>query len=528
MTEFETTSRRQLLTAIGKAGGAIALYQAMTALGHAAPTQFDGPPKLTGARAGASVVILGSGLAGMVAAYEMSKAGYKVTILEYQDRPGGRNYTVRGGDVIKEVGGAVQQVKFAPGNYLNPGPWRIPFHHQALLHYCQEFGVALEPFIQINLNGYIHTDKAYGGKPQRISEVGVDFKGHVAELLAKAVNKNALDDTVSTEDKEKLLQAMRGWGVLNKDMAYTSSLQASAQRGYDRPPGGGVNGAPTPSQVAGLSDVLDPRVWQTVSGFFNRTQQLTMFQPVGGIDMIGKAFAKKLAGKIRLNSKVSKIAQDDKGVTVTYEDVATGKTGSVTADFCVCTIPLPILSQIEIQVSAAKQAAIKGLPYHSSCKVGLEMKRRFWEQDEQIYGGHSYTTQSISEIAYPSYGFFKPGPAVVLGAYAGGAAAYQFAGMTPEERIETALKQGSVFHKQYRPEFSNGVAVAWSRLPWIQACASSWAEDLRKQHYQNLVSVDGRVVLAGEHCSYIGAWMEAALLSSIDAITRLHQRALAA
>ncbi len=100
--------------------------------------------------------------------------------------------------------------------------------------------------------------------------------------------------------------------------------------------------------------------------------------------------------------------------------------------------------------------------------------------------------------------------------------------MTPEERIETALKQGSVFHKQYREEFSNGVAVAWSRLPWIQACASTWSEDIRKTHYQNLVSVDGRVVLAGEHCSYIGAWMEAALLSSIDAISRLHQRALAA
>ncbi len=179
MTEFDTPSRRELLAAIGKAGGAIALYQAMTALGHAAPTQFSGPPKLTGAKTGASVIILGSGLAGMVAAYEMTKAGYKVQVLEYQDRPGGRNYTVRGGDVIKEVGGAVQQVKFAPGNYLNPGPWRIPFHHQALLHYCEELGVALEPFIQVNMNGYIHSDKVYGGKPQRIAEVGVDFKGHV-------------------------------------------------------------------------------------------------------------------------------------------------------------------------------------------------------------------------------------------------------------------------------------------------------------------------------------------------------------
>jgi len=528
MIEFESPSRRDLLTAIGKAGGAVALYQAMTALGHAAPSQFAGPPKLSGARPGASVIVLGSGLAGMVAAYELTKAGYKVSILEYQDRPGGRNYTVRGGDVIKEVGGAVQQVKFAPGNYLNPGPWRIPFHHQALLHYCQELGVALEPFIQINLNGYLHTDKAYGGKPQRIAEAGVDFKGHVAELLAKALNKNALDDALSAEDKQKLLEAMRGWGVLDKNMTYTSSLQASAQRGYDRPPGGGVNGAPTPSQVAGLPDVLDPRVWQTVSGFFSRTQQLTMFQPVGGIDMIGKAFAKRLTGKIKYNSKVTKIAQNDSGVTISYEDVVTGAKSVATADFCVCTIPLPILSQIEVQVSDAKQAAIKNLPYHSSCKVGLEMKRRFWEQDEQIYGGHSFTTQSISEIAYPSYGFFKPGPAVLLGAYAGGAAAYQFAGMTPEQRIEEALKQGSVFHKQYREEFSNGVAVSWSRLPWITACASSWTEDLRKVHYQNLVSVDGRVVLAGEHCSYIGAWMEAALLSSIDAITRLHQRAGAA
>ncbi len=528
MYEFEMPSRRALLTAIGKAGGAAALYQAMTALGHAAPTQFSGPPKLSGAKSGAKVIILGSGLAGMLAAYEMQKAGYQVQILEFQNRPGGRNYTVRGGDVIKEVSGAVQEVKFAPGNYLNPGPWRIPFHHQALLHYCQELGVQLEPFTQYNLNGYLHTDKAYGGKPQRLAEVSVDFKGHIAELLAKAVNKNALDDTLSKEDKEKLLEAMRGWGLLDKDMAYTSGLRASSQRGYDRPPGGGVNGAPTPSTIAGLQDVLDPRVWSAVTSTLSRTMQPTMFQPVGGIDAIGKAFARKLEGKIRLNTKVTKIAQDDKGVTIAWTDAVNGMKGETKADFCVCTIPLPMLSQIEVQVAPAKKAAIDALPYHSSCKVGLEMKRRFWEQDEQIYGGHSFTTQPIGEIAYPSYGFFKPGPAVLLGAYAGGAHAYRFAAMTPAERIEAALAQGSVFHKQYRAEYSNGVAVSWSQLPWIQACASSWTDELRAPHYQNLVSVDGRVVLAGEHCSYIGAWMEAALLSSLDAITRLHQRALAA
>jgi monoamine oxidase len=522
------SSRRDLLTAIGKAGGAVALYQAMTALGHAEESQFKGPPRLSGARPGASVLILGSGLAGMAAAYEMERAGYKVSILEFQDRPGGRNYSVRGGDTIHELGGAVQQVRFAPGNYLNPGPWRIPYHHQAVLHYCQELGVALEPFTQINHAGYIHSEHAYGGKPQRYAEAGSDFKGHVAELLAKAVNKAALDDTLSAEDKAKLLEAMRGWGVLDKNMAYTSNLRTSAQRGFDRPPGGGVDGAPTPSQVAGLSDVLDPRVWQTMAFYFNTTMQTTMFQPVGGMDMIGKAFARQLTGRIKLNSKVTRIAQNDHGVTVDYVDTSTGAAAVAKADFCICTIPLPILSQIEIQVSPAKQTAIQSVPYHSSCKVGLEMKRRFWEQDEQIYGGHSFTTQSIAQIGYPSGGYFGKGPAVLLGAYAGGAAAYQFAGMTPEARVEEALRQGSVFHKQYREEFSNGVAVAWSRLPWIQACASSWNDDLRDKHYQNLVAIDGRLVLAGEHCSYIGAWMEAALLSSLDAVTRLHQRALAA
>ena len=135
MIDVTPPTRRQLLTAIGKAGGAAALYQAMTALGHAAPTDFTGPPKLGTGRKGASVVVLGAGLAGMLAAYELTKAGYKVTILEYQGRPGGRNWTLRGGDTYTEIGGATQKVGFAPGNYLNPGPWRIPYHHQAVLHY---------------------------------------------------------------------------------------------------------------------------------------------------------------------------------------------------------------------------------------------------------------------------------------------------------------------------------------------------------------------------------------------------------
>ncbi len=528
-TEMSAQTRRELFAMIGKVGGGLAMYQAMTALGHAAETQFTGPPQLSGAKPGASVLVLGAGLAGLLAAYELTKAGYKVLVLEFQDRPGGRNYTVRGGDKIAEVGGAVQTVGYAPGNYMNPGPWRIPHHHRTLLHYCKQFGVELEPFIQMNHNAFVHRKDAFGGKPQRYKELATDFKGHVSELMSKALNAGALDTAVTKEDKEKLLTAMREWGVLDGNLAYTSDLKVSGQRGYDRAPGGGVDGAPTPSKINGLSDVLSSHVWTQMGFYFGYVMQTTMFQPKGGMDMIGKAFFKQVSKLVRLNTKVTKIAQSDAGVTASWTDAKTGQIGEAKADWMVCTLPTTILAQMDVQISDAKKDALKAIPYSNSVKIGLEMKSRFWEEDYAIYGGHSFTDQAIGLISYPNYNFFKNGPAVVLGAFASGAGGYQLAGMTPEGRIAAALDMGSVFHPgQYKSEYLNGASVPWSRMPWILGCCATWSEESRAKHYQNLVAMDGRIVLAGEHASYYGCWMEGALLSSMDAIKRLHQRASAA
>ena len=529
MTNGTERTRRDLLAMIGKVGGGAALYQAMTVLGHAADSQFSGPPKLGGARKGASVLVLGAGLAGMVAAYELRKAGYKVQVLEYQNRPGGRNYTLRGGDKVVEVGGTTQTCAFQPGNYINPGPWRIPHHHRTLLHYCKAFGVELQPFMQINHNGYVHNSKAFGGKPQRYRELAVDFKGHVAELLGKALDAGSLDAKVSAEDKAKLLEAMREWGVLDKNMAYATGLPVSNQRGYDRAPGGGVNGAPTPSTINGLPDMLDSRIWSVIDSYFEYTMQTTMFQPKGGIDMIGKGFARQVGDLITYNAKVMKLAQGAKGVVATWQDQATGTTHEAKADYCVCTIPLPVLNQLDLQVGPKMKAAISAVPYMNSVKVGLEFRRRFWEEDDHIYGGHSFTDQGIAQISYPSYDFFADKPGVILGAYTFGPWGYQLTGMTPEKRIEAVLEQGSVFHPEsYRKEYMNGVSMVWSRAPWILGCMARWSDQSRARHYQDLVAMDGRIVLAGEHASYYGGWMEGALLSGLDAITRLHQRAMGA
>jgi monoamine oxidase len=215
-----TMTKRDLLAMIGKTAGASAMYLAMSSLGEAQASTFKGPIKLDGDVKGTSVLILGAGVAGLVAALELSRAGYKVQVLEYNNRVGGRSWTLKGGDTFTELGGFTQHCEFAPGNYINPGPWRIPYHHTGLMHYCTSLGVQLEPFMQVNTNAYLHNTKAFGGKPQRFREINADYTGHVAELLAKAVNKQALSEAVSKDDAEVLLASLKSFGALDKDYRY--------------------------------------------------------------------------------------------------------------------------------------------------------------------------------------------------------------------------------------------------------------------------------------------------------------------
>jgi monoamine oxidase len=521
-------SRRELLTLIGMTAGSAAMYQAMTSLGFAAESGYKGRIKLEGDPKGASVLILGAGLAGMVAALELRQAGYKVQILEYNSRPGGRNWTLRGGDTYTELGGATQKCEFDEGLYINPGPWRIPYHHNGLLDYCKRLGVKLEPFQQLNHNAFLHSTEAFGGKPQRVRDIKIDFQGQVAELLAKVTQKGKLEGDVGKEDQEMLLEALRSWGALDKDYAYSKGLTSAEFRGFAKDPGGGLGAAPVPGDVIALTDILKSQLWSSLANFALYEFQTTMFQPVGGIDMIGKAFAKEVGDVITYNAKVTKIEQNDKGVTATYEDVSKpGATQQASADWCICTIPLSILSQMDINVGAPMKAAIDAVPYISSVKVGLQFKRRFWEEDDLIFGGVSYTNLPITQISYPSTGFNAGGKGVLLGCYTWGEpSSYELTAMAPEERVRKAVEYGSQIHPQYKDEFENGVSMAWHRSPFTLGCAGDWTEEARKEHYDNLCQIDGRIVLAGEHASYIPAWMEGAILSSLDAIGRLHQRVL--
>jgi monoamine oxidase len=522
-----TTRRRDLLALIGTAAGGSAMYLAMAALGHAAESSYTGPIQLDGDPKGASVLILGAGIAGMVAAMELHRAGYKVTILEYNDRTGGRTWTIRGGDRFTELGGAMQDCAFDDGLYINPGPWRIPYHHHAILDYCKRLNVTLEPFTQVNHNAYLHAAGSFGGKPQRYREVQADFNGMVSELLSKAVQTDALQGAVQAEDTEVLLAALRRWGALDKDYRYLTGETSSERRGWDKPPGGGLSGRPVPSQPVTPTDLLHSRLWRGLSSGLNFDLQTTLFQPVGGMDAIARAMTGQIAGLLQLRAKVTAIRQDAEGVSVTWHDTASGATTQSRADWCLCTIPLSILSQIEMNVSPAMTAAISAVPYAAAVKVGLQFRRRFWEEDEGIYGGISYTDLPISLIGYPAHGYLDSGKAALLGAYSFGPYAYEFTALDPAERVRRTVAYGTQIHPQYPAEFENGIAVGWHRVPWTLGCFGQWTDAARDAHYKNLCALDGRILLAGEHASYIPAWQEGAALSALDAVKRLHARVMA-
>jgi monoamine oxidase len=510
-------TRRQFLERLGRSAGAVATYEAMTGMGMlAVPTRQAEAFELRGQGAGVSVVVLGAGLAGMSAAYELMKLGYSVQILEARMRPGGRCHTIRRGTASEEEGASSTVCDFDEGVYYNPGPMRIPHHHTATLSYARELDVPVEVFVNDNDAAYLYQTKSakLPGTRLRGREVRADLGGYTAELLAKALPGIELDDPMTPADREALIAYLVRQGALQESKEYTGS----ARRGYSEVP---ATGPGSPSTPLPLDDLLG-----SGTGMYLQTeylQQAPMFQIVGGTDGLAKGFAARLGRVITYGAVVSEIRQTASGVDVAY--TCDGHVEKVSAAFCVCALPLNAFASMPVaDLAPDLLKQFSGITYSATGKIGLQFKRRFWEEDDQIFGGISRTDQDIAQIVYPSHGYLGR-KGVLIGYYQSGARAGEMATRTFAERQTLALAQGSLIHPQYAAEFENSFSVSWQNVTYNKGGWAGLSPAVRATLSPRLLEPDRRIYFAGDHCSYLTAWMAGALESGRHVAKALHTRA---
>jgi monoamine oxidase len=470
-------------------------------------------PSLSGRPSRRRVLVLGAGVSGLVVGYELGRLGYDVRILEARDRVGGVAWTVRRGSEHTEIGGARQVCAFDAGLYLNAGAWRIPYTHTGVLTYCRELGVPLELFVNEAENAYFYYEGGDVGPLAntrvRLREVKADLIGYTNELLVKAIDQARLDLPVTAEDRERFVSYLVAQGYLDAgDRRYKTFA--------DRGPG-------SPYDFAALLQ----------SGFGRRVRSVPptsgttaapMFQPVGGMDQFPRGFERAIGpDRVVFNAEVQSVHQSETSVAVVYTDTRTGRNREEHADFAVVCMPLSVVSGIDINLSSDLMAAVKAATYSDSAKVGLSMNRRFWEEDDQIFGGHLYSNLPLGDLSYPSNDYFSK-KGVLLGLYVNGPVG-DLSGQPVAARIEHVLTHASKVHPQIRQEFESGYAVWWRRVKYSQGGFASGTTPARRAQ---LAGMDNRIAIgpAAAAPSSTPDWMEGAIAAAWQALTSLHDRAM--
>ena len=525
-----TITRREFVFRVARAGGFGAAFMTMNSLGllgMVETTQHPDFPLPPSTGRGTKVIILGAGIAGLVSAYEMRRAGFDCTVLEARERPGGRNWTLRRGSKLVFDDGRSQECTFDEGNYFNCGPARLPSIHKNILGYCNELGVALEVEVNTSRSTLLQNDSVFDGKPIRQAQAVNDTRGHVAELLAKCVQKGALDQEFTSDDHALVMDFLRAYGALNKNYEYPGS-----SRSGDRQLPGAGDQIEIPRDPLSFSELLQSKFWRSMLFEEVLDMQATMFQPVGGMDRIPYAFARSLGNIVHYNSPVAEIRKTAKGVRVLYHDGEAGPVASIEAPYCICALPLTILKNVPNDFAPRVKSAIQQVPYDSAYKVAWE-SRRFWEQDgDEIYGGLSFLTSGpVSVVWYPSANLMSP-RGVVISGYA--VENWDDFGKLPSFEAKIAASRAAIekLHPGKSKELEKPMYISWGKVPYS---LGSWASRgvgfpptnesaYYDGPYRELIVPDDRIYFAGDHCSHIIGWQEGAALSAQRAITMIVSR----
>lgn len=506
------TTRRNMIHMLGATAGFAAAATGMKAFGM--QVQSEHPrPTIKPATPGASVLVVGGGVAGLCSAFELEQAGYTVTLVEARGRFGGRNFTIRDGSTVPHRSGD-QTAAFSKGDYFNAGPARIPGFHRRVLDYCHRFGVDLEPFVFLNQNAFVVHDGIMDGEAIRHRRVRYALAEVTEELMTKSLDTGGLDEILSPGEISQM-----------RDLIHARVMHGHAEerRGFLKSPGAQLEDPEYRSAVPVEDLAKAPELGMSLSSYDRIDWQSTLLQPVGGMDQIPRAFARNITGEKLLATELVALDQDDASVTATLRDRRSGETFTREVDQAVVTVPLPLLDQCDIACSRGFRSAISqgAKTYAKTSKIAWPATRRFWEEDQGIYGGCSIIGGLPVQFWYPSADFgSKTG--VVLGAYNFGQYAQRWHEMGREEQAAVSRGFGERMHPTFSSEMGEPVAIDWIDQPYSRGGWGGLADDRSEGGlYATLRKREGRIVLAGDYLSQMSGWQEGAIASAYEALRQM-------
>lgn len=445
------------------------------------------------------VIVVGAGMAGLVAAHELQRAGHDPLILEGRHRVGGRLYTLR--------------EPFSDGLYAEVGGMRIPRSHGLTMAYIEKFGLRVTPFTMDNPNAYYHI----GGRTLRIAEananpslLGFDTAAHEQGQTAGRLWEKALQpllDKLKTEGES-------AWEAITAHYDQYSTREFLELNGWSESAiemfGLLLN------QEAVLNSSFLELFREDAGGYYT-----DMVEIEGGMDRLPYAFLPGLRSRIRFGAKMTAIDQTPNNVIIHYH-TASGH-HQVSGDYAILTVPFPVLRHVEtIQpFSRAKQRAIRQLHYDASAKILFQCRRRFWEEDDQIFGGGTITDLPVRNVYYPDHGR-ETGRGVILASYTWSEDAQRWGSLSPADRIAQALENVALIHPQIREEFEVGASQMWHDDEFAGGAFALFDPGQQTLLHHHIIAPEGRIHFAGEHASLAHAWIQGAIESGLRAAREIH------
>jgi monoamine oxidase len=443
------------------------------------------------------VIVIGGGLAGLVAAFELDRQGHEPLVLEAQNRVGGRIYTLR---------------DFAPGLYAEAGGMRIPRAHDLTLEYCRLFGLQLRPFLMGNPNGLVYVS----GVRTTAAEVEADpdrLRFPVATHELGRSPAQLWEDAIAELRVALERDGEAGWEQIAARYDRFSLQEFLEDKGWSA--GAIEMYAVLNFLESDLHNAVMEVLREDLGGAYVDMQEI-----VGGMDRLPNAFFAALHDKTRFGAEVHALDQDESSVTVHFK-TESGRF-SVQGDYAVCTLPFSVLRQVEVlkPFSHGKEKAIRQLNYAASTKVLFQVRNRRWETEDGILGGATATDLPIRRMNYPT-----PDPStsrgLLLASYTWGQDALRWGSLSEESRLEQALEDVEKIHPWIRDEFEVGASHAWYSDPYAVGAFPLFDPGQQTELQPDIVAPEGRIHFAGDHCSLYHAWIQGALESGIRAASAI-------